>query len=177
MHLDGARIFNAAAALGVDVSQLSEPVDSVTFCLSKGLCAPVGSILCGTEEFIRRARRLRKQLGGGMRQAGILAAAGIYALDHMVEHLPEDHKRARALAEGLSRIPGVSLKAVVPPSNMVFVNLDDSIKSTAAQIAEKLKLDKILVGVVGARQLRMVTHYWIDDEGVGATIKAFNKVF
>jgi threonine aldolase len=177
VHLDGARVFNAAAALGVDVAELTRPVDSVTFCLSKGLCAPVGSVLCGSEDFIKRARRLRKQLGGGMRQAGILAAGGLYALEHMVERLPEDHQRARALAEGLSKVHGLTLKDKVPPSNMIFVNLDDSVKGSAAQIAESLMSDKIRVGVVGARQFRMVTHYWINDQGVDATIAAFKKAF
>jgi threonine aldolase len=175
IHLDGARVFNAAAALGIEVTQLTAPVDSVTFCLSKGLCAPVGSVLCGSEEFIHKARRLRKMLGGAMRQAGILAAAGIYALEHMVDRLPEDHMRARALAEGLSKIPGITLKDAVPPSNMVFVNLDDSVKTTPAQIVERLKSENIRVGVTGPRQFRLVTHYWIDDQGVEASIKAFKK--
>jgi threonine aldolase len=102
LHLDGARIFNASAALGVPAIELAAPADSVTFCLSKGLSAPVGSVLCGSTEFITRAHRIRKQLGGGMRQAGILAAAGIVALETMVNRLPEDHKRARDLALGLS---------------------------------------------------------------------------
>ena len=103
VHLDGARIFNAAAALGVGPEALTKPVDSVTFCLSKGLCAPVGSVLCGSKEFIQKARRIRKQLGGGMRQAGIFAAAGIVALEKMTDRLAEDHERAKHIAAGLAR--------------------------------------------------------------------------
>jgi threonine aldolase len=107
LHLDGARVWNAATALNVDVRQLTEPVDSVSFCLSKGLSAPVGSLLCGTSEFINRARRVRKMLGGGMRQVGILAAAGIIAVEKMTQRLHEDHVNARRLAEGLAQIPGI----------------------------------------------------------------------
>jgi threonine aldolase len=109
LHIDGARIFNAAAALGVDAAELAAPADSVTFCLSKGLAAPVGSVLCGDEAFIARARRMRKSVGGGMRQAGIIAAAGIVALSEMVDRLAEDHDNARALAAGLAEIPGLQI--------------------------------------------------------------------
>ena len=108
LHIDGARIFNAAAALGVPVSTLTAEADSVTFCLSKGLCAPVGSVLCGSRKFIYRARRIRKQLGGGMRQAGVLAAAGVIALEKMTSRLSEDHRRARALADGLAGVAGLT---------------------------------------------------------------------
>jgi threonine aldolase len=123
IHLDGARIFNAAVAQGAPASVLAGPVDSVTFCLSKGLCAPVGSVLCGSQEFIVKARRLRKMLGGGMRQAGILAAAGIIALEKMVDRLGEDHIRAKKLADGLRLIPGLVLDAGTPATNMVFLSL------------------------------------------------------
>src|SRR3989440_3835860 len=109
VHLDGARVFNAAVALGVDVRQLTGPVDSVMFCLSEGLCAPVGSMLAGSREFIERSRRMRKMLGGGMRQAGVLAAAGLCALDEMVDRLADDHHSARRLAEGLQGMPGVDI--------------------------------------------------------------------
>jgi len=176
LHIDGARVFNAAAALGVDAKTLVDAADSVTFCLSKGLCAPVGSVLCGSEEFIRSARRLRKALGGGMRQAGILAAAGIYALENMVDRLTEDHKRARSLSEGLSKIPGIIMKDAVPPSNMVFASIDDSIPFSAQQIVERLKSEQVKIGIVGPRQFRMVTHYWFNDEDVDKTINAFKKV-
>lgn len=175
LHLDGARIFNAAAAQGIDVQQLSAPADSITFCLSKALCAPVGSVLCGSKDFIYRARRLRKQLGGGMRQAGVLAAAGIIALEKMSVRLAEDHTRARKLAEGLSVISGLTLDFGLPPSNMVFITLGESVKKTARQVADTLAKDGIRVGVVGERRFRLVTHYWIDDTAVNKTLSAFSQ--
>lgn len=176
IHLDGARIFNAAAALGVPVARLTEAADSVTFCLSKGLCAPVGSVLCGSQDFIFRARRIRKQLGGGMRQAGVLAAAGIIALEEMVDRLPEDHCRAQKLAQGLARIPGIKVEREDPPSNMVFFSLDEGVTLTPIEIAERLLAYKVKVGLAGPRRFRMVTHYWIDDEGVDRTLQAFRNV-
>jgi threonine aldolase len=176
VHLDGARIFNAAVTLKLPAARLVEAADSVTFCLSKALCAPVGSVLCGSTDFIARARRIRKHLGGGMRQAGILAAAGIVALETMVERLEEDHCRARMLAEGLSSIPGLRLDPAVPPTNMVFASMDEAVPSTAQEIARRLRVDGIGVGAVGPRRFRMVTHYWIDDAGINRTIEAFRKV-
>jgi len=176
VHLDGARIFNAAAALGVPAKALAEPVDSVTFCLSKGLCAPVGSVLCGTKEFIARARRIRKMAGGGMRQAGILAAAGIVALETMVDRLGEDHARARRLAEGLRNVPGLSLESGTPATNMVFVSLLPEMKSDTGAIREALKAHGVLVGASSERRFRLVTHYWIDDSAVNQTIQAFGTV-
>src|SRR3990172_9375335 len=119
VHLDGARIFNAAIALGVPASRLAGYADSVSFSLCKGLACPIGSVLCGSQEFVRRARRYRKMLGGGMRQAGIIAAAGVYALENMVERLADDHENARVLADGLSAVPGIAL-APPPQSNLVF---------------------------------------------------------
>jgi threonine aldolase len=176
IHVDGARIFNAAAALGVPARLLVDTADSITFCLSKALCAPVGSVLCGTREFIYRARRIRKQLGGGMRQAGVLAAAGIVALEQMVDRLPEDHLRAQALARGLARIPGLKLEREVPPTNMVFVTLDEAVPATAAEVAQRLREYYVKVGAVGARRFRLVTHFWIDDAAVEQAIEAFGKV-
>ena len=176
LHLDGARIFNAAAALDVDVKVLVEPADSVTFCLSKGLCAPVGSVLCGTTTFIARAHRIRKQLGGGMRQAGILAAAGIVALEEIVPRMKTDHIHARLLASGLEQLAGLQLDTPDPASNMVYLSLDDSIPADAATVAGRLKKAGILVGVVGARQFRLVTHYWIDENAVKSTIRTFKDV-
>lgn len=176
LHVDGARIFNAAVALGLPAKILVEQADSVTFCLSKALCAPVGSVLCGTTEFIHRAQRIRKQLGGGMRQAGILAAAGLVALDEMVERLGDDHRRARTLANGLAGIPGLSLDNSVPETNMVFVSLKDDVPLNSAQVAARLTEKGVKVGAVGPRRFRMVTHYWIDDEGIEQTLKAFNQV-
>jgi threonine aldolase len=176
VHLDGARVFNAAAALGVDVRELTSPADSVTFCLSKGLSAPVGSVLCGSKEFIKRAHRARKLLGGGMRQAGVLAAAGIVALEKMVSRLGEDHTRARALAEGLSENRGLVLDAGTPATNMVFMNLADDVLASATEVAERMKERGVLVGVAGARRFRLVTHCWIDDESVERAVAAFSDV-
>lgn len=176
LHLDGARIFNAAAALGIPATELTASADSVTFCLSKGLCAPVGSVLCGTSEFITRARRLRKQLGGGMRQAGVLAAAGIVALDQMTGRLGEDHVRARRLAEGLSGISELEFPMGNPQSNMVFVRLVERYPHDAREVAARLKTHGIKVGVVDVKTMRMVTHYWVDDNGIDRTIAAFKAV-
>jgi threonine aldolase len=178
LHIDGARIFNAAVACNVPAKVLAEPADSITFCLSKALCAPVGSVLCGSAEFIRRARRIRKQLGGGMRQAGILAAAGLVALDQMVDRLSEDHRRARLLAGGLEEIPGLEVDTKIPASNMVFVTLADGAAQplTASQVSPRLAELGVKVQTVGSRRFRMVTHYWIDDEGIEQAINAFRKV-
>jgi threonine aldolase len=174
LHLDGARLFNAAVALGVSAKDLAGPADSVTFCLSKGLCAPVGSVLCGSQEFIYRAHRLRKQLGGGMRQAGILAAAGIISLESMIDRLAEDHARARRLADGLTRIPGLLLDPGTPFTNMVFLSLAlQTAPLTASQVADRLLERGVKVGVVGERRFRLVTHYWIDDSAVDRAIAAF----
>jgi threonine aldolase len=176
LHLDGARLFNAAVSLGVQARELTEPVDSVTICLSKGLCAPVGSVLCGSRDFIRRAHRIRKQLGGGMRQAGVLAAAGIVALETMVNRLAEDHARARRLAECLAETPGLVLKPGTPQTNMVFVGLSEDVPISAEQVALRLSELGVEVGMVAARQFRLVTHYWIDDLAIEQTATAFNQV-
>ena len=176
LHLDGARIFNAAAALGVDAKDLVDCADSVTFCLSKGLCAPVGSVICGSRPFITRAHRIRKQLGGGMRQAGILAAAGIVALESMVDRLTEDHARASRLARSLEKIPGITLDSGAPYTNMLYLSLDeDFVSLTGTQVAEILDDMDIKVGVVSERRFRLVTHYWIDDADVERAVVAFNK--
>lgn len=173
LHLDGARLFNAAAALGLPAHELAEPADSVTFCLSKGLCAPVGSVLCGSQDFIRRAHRIRKQLGGGMRQAGVLAAAGIVALETMVDRLKEDHERARQLALGLGQIPGILIEPGSPSTNMVFISLDESLSLTAPQLAERLLSKGIKVSPIGPRRFRLVTHYWIDEPAVERVVQEF----
>ena len=176
VHLDGARIFNAASALGVPVRELTAPVDSVTFCLSKGLSAPVGSVLCGSREFIGKARRARKLLGGGMRQAGVLAAAGIVALQTMTTRLKDDHVRARNLAAGLQKNECIMLDEGSPATNMVFFNLAPRTKLSASEITEKLKKEGILVNPSGERRFRLVTHCWIDDDAVERSIAAFGKV-
>jgi threonine aldolase len=176
VHLDGARLFNAAAAQGVPARELAGPADSVTFCLSKGLCAPVGSVLCGSRPFIARAQRLRKMLGGGMRQAGILAAAGIVALEKMTGRLVEDHVRARKLADGLRKVAGLALDAGTPATNMVFLSLNAHVKCTTEEFMERLKELGVLIGATGERSYRLVTHYWIDDQGVERTVAAFRRV-
>ena len=158
VHMDGARIFNAAVALGVPVAALAAPADTITFCLSKGLACPAGSLLCGSEDFIRRARRYRKMLGGGMRQVGFLAAAGIVALDSMVERLAEDHANARLLAEGLSRLPGIEIDPASVETNILFFRVTEgSTQDFVRRMGE--------AGVLGggsARSVRFVTHYGIE---------------
>jgi threonine aldolase len=173
LHLDGARVFNAAAALGVDVRDIVQVVDSVMFCLSKGLCAPVGSLLCGDADFITEARRARKVVGGGMRQAGILAAAGIVALEQTAHLLGEDHRRAKRLAEGLAEIPGVEVAPVM--SNILYFWLTDEVSKTQEQVVEALAEQGIqLLGRMDGR-FRAVTHYWISDEDIETTIKALQS--
>ncbi|MCJ7512144.1 MAG: low-specificity L-threonine aldolase [Anaerolineales bacterium] len=176
LHIDGARIFNAASALGVPASRLVGMADSVAFCLSKGLCAPVGSLLCGTALFIGRARKARKQLGGGMRQAGILAAAGIVALDSMVGRLAEDHQRARRLAQGLAQIPGVEVETPEPASNMVYFRLAQTAVVDAAGLQDQLRSRGVLIHPVGPRRVRLVLHYGIDDGSVEAALEALGVV-
>lgn len=176
VHVDGARIFNAAVAQGVDVKALAGPVDSVTFCLSKGLCAPVGSVLCGSQEFIAGARRWRKHLGGGMRQAGILAAAGIVSLNEMVERLAEDHARAQKLAKALAIHPQLVLDPGSPATNMLFMNLAEDVGMDAAGVAEAMRERGVLVGVTGERRFRLVLHYWISDADLERVIAAFGDV-
>ncbi len=174
-HIDGARIFNAAAALDVDIKELVAPADSVMFCLSKGLVAPVGSMLVGTEEFIAKAFRLRKMLGGGMRQVGVIAAAGLVSLEKMTGRLKQDHARARKLYEALKQVPRLRLEAE-PSSNMVYFRLDDSVVLTENQIIAEMKKYDVLVDWSAPRQFRLVTHYWVDDAGVEKTAKAFADV-
>ncbi len=179
LHLDGARIFNAAVALGIPARKFADVSDSITFCLSKGLSAPVGSVLCGTADFIGRARRIRKQLGGGMRQAGILAAAGIVALETMIDRLAEDHRRAKTLAEGLTHLPGLTLDMGMPQTNMVFLRLTGGEKQpSGAEIVARLKKRGIMISIMpGSPGIRLVTHSGIDDEAVVEVITAFKEVF
>jgi threonine aldolase len=176
VHLDGARIFNAAVALGVPAAELAKPVDSVTFCLSKGLCAPVGSVVCGKRDFIARAHRIRKQLGGGMRQAGILAAAGILALETMIDRLAEDHERARCLAHGLASIPGIILAPATPQTNMIFFSLSEDIRLSASEVVAGMEKRGVRLEMEDKHPVRLVTHYWIDDARVEKTIQAFKEV-
>lgn len=176
LHLDGARIFNASVALNAAAVELAKPADSVTFCLSKGLCAPVGSVLCGSSEFIALARRMRKMLGGGMRQAGVLAAAGIVALQTMIERLEDDHVRAKKLAQGLANLPGLDLDFGIPQTNMVFLTLNDDIPLSTSEVAERLKDRGVLAGIVSNHRFRLVTHYWINDSDINHAIGSFREV-
>lgn len=171
-HLDGARLFNAAVATGTPVAEFAACVDSVTFCLSKGLGCPVGSVLCGTHTFIERARRFRKMLGGGMRQAGILAAAGLYALENHVERLADDHRNAQRLANGLNNAPGIALETLTPPTNMVYFRT----YRPAAQIVEKLAREDLLCGVTAANRIRMVTHLDVNAADIDRAIAIVHQV-
>jgi threonine aldolase len=175
VHLDGARIFNAAIALNIQPALLTKNVDSLMFCLSKGLSAPVGSILAGSKEFIQRARKNRKMLGGGMRQAGILAAAGIIALEQMMERLKEDHKNARILGEGLANISGIKVDLETVQTNMVYFDLQESGIDTY-QFLPKLAKYNILGLPRPPTKVRLVTHYGISEEDIYATIKAIKEI-
>ncbi|MDI3297746.1 MAG: low-specificity L-threonine aldolase [Bacillota bacterium] len=172
VHLDGARLFNAAVALGVPAERLARGVDSVMFCLSKGLGAPVGSLLCGPADWIERARKERKRLGGGMRQAGILAAAGLYALRHNVERLAEDHANARWLAGQLARIEGLRVDPGSVETNMVLVG----VPGPAAAFSQALKERGVLANPSGPETLRLVTHLDVDRAGCERAVEAFRSV-
>jgi len=162
VHMDGARVFNAAVAQGLRVSEVVAPVDSVMFCLSKGLAAPVGSLLVGSAAFIGRARKARKVMGGGMRQAGILAAAGLISLHQMVDRLADDHANARLLAKGLSVIPGVVLDPALVQTNIVVFDIVDS-RWTAASLSGALGRRGVLVNAMGPIRIRLVTHKDISE--------------
>jgi len=178
VHLDGARVFNAATALGVDVKEITQYADSVQFCLSKGLCAPVGSLVAGPEDFVARARKARKLLGGGMRQAGILAAAGIIALEKMVHRLGEDHQNAKRLAEGLSQIPGLEIDMASVQTNMVAVGIKETGMDEFG-FAAFLKSIGVLVNPSLPYVVRMVTHHDVTssdiDEAVSRMRDALKK--
>ena len=175
-HVDGARIFNAAVEQKVPAAKLVEPADSVTFCLSKGLCAPVGSVLCGSKSFIKRSRRMRKLLGGGMRQAGILAAAGIVALESMIERLEQDHLRARWLAEGLAEIPSIVLTKGSPNTNMVFFKLDPSLGIDKRRLITEMKERGVLISGSGDGEIRLVTHNDVDDLAIQGCLDALGQI-
>lgn len=172
VHLDGARMFNAAAALECDVKEIAAHVDSLMFCLSKGLRSPVGSILCGTRDFIEEARFWRKRLGGGMRQAGILAACGLISLGKMVARLPEDHCRAKDLAKALAKTRGCKVDLSLVQTNMVMVDID----RPAAEVLAGLRTHKVWALPVATQRLRLVLHADIDDEKLGRAIAAFKAV-
>ncbi|MCP3981121.1 MAG: low-specificity L-threonine aldolase [bacterium] len=177
VHLDGARLFNAAVAQGIDASKLTADVDSVTFCLSKGLCAPVGSVLCGSNEFVAEARRARKRLGGGMRQAGVLAAAGVIALESMISRLAEDHENARLLAEELSGLKGVRVEPSRVQTNIVHFELDASTGLTPEELGRRLQADYgIGMSTYPGNLCRAVTHYWLGKNEVRALVGAVGAI-
>lgn len=174
VHLDGARIFNAAAATGRDVAELTRNVDSIMFCISKGLGAPVGSLILGSREFIEKARVFRKMFGGGMRQVGVLAAAGLVALEESPAKLPEDHRRARRLAEGLQEMPSVRIGHHVETNIVVFDVSQTGVD--ASVLAGRLKEQGVLVGALDSRTMRVVTHFDVDDRGIEHALKAAREV-
>ena len=176
MHLDGSRIFNAAVALGCDVRELTRSVDSVQFCLSKGLAAPVGSLVCGSGDFIARARRVRKMVGGGMRQAGVIAAAGIVALSEMVERLAEDHQTARILAEGLAELPGIRLDLDTVQTNIVIFSTDKR-QSDGTSFAQALAHEGVKIGDIGGGRFRAVTHYGISQVDIDEALRIMRKTW
>jgi threonine aldolase len=174
VHLDGARIFNASAALATPVSALTSPVDSVMFCLSKALGAPVGSMLLGTRAFIEEARRWRKLLGGGMRQAGVLAAAGLVALEETPERLPEDHANARRLAEGLAELPGVSIDPERVVTNIVIFDVSQT-GMTVDEICARLQTRNVLASGFGS-SIRMVTHYDVSSRDIETALQELRAI-
>lgn len=175
LHIDGARIFNAAVALGVDVRELTAPADSVTFCLSKGLAAPLGSVLCGDEAFIERARRARKVLGGGMRQAGVIAAAGIEALTGMVDRLADDHANAHALAVGLAGLPGIVVDPDNIRTNIVYFRVD-RLGWDARGLARRLADEGVKLLPTAPDQLRAVLNYHVGAADVKRALDVFQRV-
>ena len=178
VHLDGARLFNAAAALGVDAKEIACRADSVMFCLSKGLCAPVGSLLAGARDFAEEARMKRKIMGGGMRQAGILAAAGILALTEQTKCLKADHARAKRLAAGLSQIPGVVINADEVDINLIFFEWPPAKdEKTAKRATDILSKYNVLVNQPENGVFRYVTHYWTGDAEVEAILAASREAF
>ena len=172
VHLDGARIFNAAVALGIPARELAAPVDTVNFCLSKGLSAPVGSLFCGTREMVERARKWRKMLGGGMRQAGVIAAAGIVAIEKMVDRLAEDHANARRLVEGLAQIPGFSVSPEKVPTNIVNFEFPPEVSDFVIKIGER--------GVKflsrSGRSVRAVTNRMVDAGDIEEALGRINRL-
>jgi threonine aldolase len=175
LYLDGARIFNAAAALRVDVKKFTEYVDNLMFCLSKSLCCPIGSIVVGSTEFIEKARKLRKVLGGGMRQAGIIAAPGIVALEKMISRLEEDHRNARHLAEGIARIEGVKIDLGTIKTNMIYFDISDLDLSDDVFLL-KLREKGVLALTIAKNKVRMVTHRGIEKDQVEKTIAIIGNI-
>lgn len=179
LHVDGARLFNAATALGVEARELVAEADSVSVCLSKGLCAPVGSVIAGSREFIKRAHRVRKSLGGGMRQAGILAAAGLISLRLMTKRLQEDHDTARQFAEGIGQIPYIKVDVNRVRTNIIYFNLTPDAPISVEQLSARLKDEHdILMRPYDVREqsVRVLTHYWIKPEHIDRTVTAMRSL-
>ncbi len=174
VHLDGARLFNAAVALGRPAREFAAPADSVTFCVSKGLSAPVGSVVCGTREFIARARRVRKMVGGGMRQVGVLAAAGIMALEQMIDRLAEDHANARRLAEGVAALPKIRIDLARVQTNIVIFFVDRP--GGADELVAGCLARKIKIHAIGPTSIRCVTHKDVDDADIERALQAFAEI-
>ena len=180
VHVDGARLFNAAVALKREPREFAATVDSVTFCLSKGLAAPVGSVVCGSKAFVDRAKRVRKMVGGGMRQAGVLAAAGLISLERMVDRLAEDHANARTLAEALATMPGVVIDLASVQTNIVIIRVDrgDRARSIAAteEIVKGCAARKVKIHAMGPTAIRCVTHKDVDAEDIRRAVDAFREL-
>ena len=185
LHVDGARIFNAAVSLNIDINELVKDADSVTFCLSKGLAAPIGSIICGSEKFIYHARRIRKALGGGMRQAGIIASAGMYSLDNMLDQIREDHKNTTRLAKGINEIEGLSIDRESIKSNILYFDIEKGTKR-CEELARQTKnitvypfqvtLDNIRFFESRPGRFRLVTHYGITRDDIEKTLEVLDKI-
>ncbi len=180
VHIDGARVFNAAVALGISPSTLVRSVDSVMFCLSKGLSAPVGSMVVGSKEFIKRAHRHRKLLGGGMRQAGIIAAAGIVALEQMVDRLAEDHEHCKQLAQGLADYPQIDIDVERVVTNIVIFSVRNAqqqplSEAETIQFLEKAQEYGVLMGYIGEGKIRAVTHYGLDAEDMKTALAGIRR--
>ena len=175
VHLDGARIFNAAVYLGESVAEITKGFDSVQFCLSKGLGAPVGSMIVGSKEFIERCRRIRKMLGGGMRQAGVIAGAGLVALEEGPKHLPTDHENAQILARGLAEIPGVQIDPKKVQSNIVIFDVSKT-RMNAPEFVQRLSKRQVLAGAVDAARIRLVTHRDVSRSGVEAAVRIIAEI-
>jgi len=174
IHMDGARLFNAAVAMDVNVKSMTRNVDSLTFCLSKGLAAPVGSLVCGSRDFIVKARRTRKILGGGMRQCGIISVAGIVALEEMIERLAEDHAHARRLAEGISHIAGLTVQPDMVKTNIVYFSLDTT-DISPEKLVTALERQGVKFLHTGRSRFRMVTHYGISTDDIERTLSALSR--
>jgi threonine aldolase len=174
-HLDGARLWNASVATGIKPHEYAQWADSVSVCLSKGLGAPIGSLVAGSKTFIDRVHRFRKMFGGGMRQVGIIAAAGIYALDHHFARLKEDHQNAKRLALGLKELKGVSIDPGQVETNIIIFHIADP-GMTAPQMAEAMKRNGVLIHPIGKSQVRLVTHLDVSSEDIETALKAFKKV-